>query len=386
MRHYEIGIDNQELSWREHLFSEMISEPELSLEPIFNNHGKSFFTIVPDSEVNWNWSDWEYAEKILHYGGSKAKNFDVVKHHETPSAFLYDLTGAETLEIIFRGEQEQTGAVKQRFTDKIYEKHIKFEMQNEGVVVKIGGELSTENLFIERYELHGTQNLRWVDTSKFYKAQYLIPKEPYAEYLVVIKHIGRRRKLLKCITFIPNELIRTSRDERKKLKAIVEGTQNNYRTGASETKSWEEWIENWSHISREKFLKLVDLACRNLNLEKQEACEMVQHYPTGLNRALVLHFLGCPYIATKWWSIKSLNDGDFVTAVGNLKKGFAAMLAAMPTLEEKLWLIIEAENDCLGQAVKNVENLKLPTLRRELHLLVMRREAVRAREARKNVN
>ncbi|HEX8370728.1 MAG TPA: hypothetical protein VF604_19440 [Pyrinomonadaceae bacterium] len=397
MRHFEIGLDNQRLSWQEHLFSDVVREmgdlSDLISEPVFDHSGKSIFTIVPETEVSWDWNDWEYAEKIVHYGKTQAAKSQVIKYPEKSSAQLNgQASAAISLEIVFYGEQEQTGAVKQHLSDKYYADNIGFEMRGNAIIVGVKGGLSTENLIAEKYGKHGLQQKKKINAWKFGgRPQVLIPAQPFGEFLVVVKQIGQKRKMLQCkaIGVVGrNETgwIKPTLDEVRELKAIVEGAvraDGLNQALSAKAPDWDEWLDNWSRISQEKFLRLAQMAGRKLNLAEQEARRLTQHHPTGLCRALVLHALDCPYFRRGWWKIEALDRDDFLTSVGSLKKGLVEILASMPTLEGKIWAIKEAENDCLPQAIRNVKDFRLPVLRRELHLLEKRRNAVRDREGRR---
>jgi hypothetical protein len=388
VQHFEIGLDNQGLAWREHLFSNRMREVgdafDLIWEPIFDRSaGKDIFSIVQEKEVKWNWDDWEYAKKTFS-GGKKIILESRIKRSESSSVQLSGTAGADTLEVTLYNEQGQgqTVAVKQRLSDKVYENNIRFVMRNRDFLVIVEGGLPTENLLVEKYGLVRTQELeRRGRASRFGDGnKTVVPIDPFAEYLTVVKQIGQKRKMLQYSVFNGSELIPRSDWEREKLRAEIEGAPAASREASAKARNWDEWLDNWCGISQRRFLNLVLTACRKLNLSEAEARQMAQHYPTGLNRALVLHSLGCPFIKTKYWSVEDLNAGeDFLSSVGAIKKGLAKILEAMPTIEEKLWAIKEAENDCLEQALKNVTDVRLPVLRRELHLLEKRRNAVNVR-------
>ncbi|MDQ3801750.1 MAG: hypothetical protein M3384_20185, partial [Acidobacteriota bacterium] len=357
MQHVEIGLDNQGLAWREHLFSDKMREIgdafDLIWEPIFDqSDGKNVFSIVPETEVKWNWGDWEYAKKTFSSGKTIVSE-SRMKYPENSAVQLIGAAGAATLEVTLYNErgQGQTAAVKQHLSDKVYENNINFGMRGRDLLVIVGGGMSAENLLVEKYNLVKTQQLERVFASGFRGGnRIVIPDNPFGEYLAVVKQTGQKRKMLKCSAFNGNgsELIPISDEERKKLKVKIEGAPLPTQTASAKTRSWDEWLDNWCGISQERFLRLVKTACRKLNLAETEARRLAQHYPTGLNRALVLHLLGCPFIKTKYWSVEDLNKGeDFLTSVGAVKKDLARILEAMPTIEEKLWAIKEAENDCL---------------------------------------
>lgn len=393
MTHFEVGINNQTLLWQPHFLSKLCERETDSLidEPTLNpTNAKTPFEIAREKGISWRWSGWQKAKLKLFDADNniRLKPLDTADADEIRFA---DCSNAAQIELKLEDAQGNTSAIKMLLpiVMRIGAVEILKDQRKNSVVIRVTGKTKVNDLQIEKL----------LPRSPFYRNGIFTLPEKEQQISLRLKEVGIRmfepfflvvsipadegRKILRCVAIDDfGDLIFEDdipENELKRLRLWTEGTKTAQKRKHQPT--FNDWLDNWTKFSRDKFVKLKEMSENDLKIPKDDAENYLQNYPTGLLRCLMLKKLGCDWVTGNLnRSLKTLNQGDFFNAIKTAEPVLSGVLDYLPNNAEIiLWAVRNARHPLLVDAVRNTGDRVIKGLERELHLLEMRASGISAR-------
>jgi len=388
--HREIGMDGQKLWWREHVFSDLLRTkgcPDLSLEPVLNPVGEEArlkFTFEPEEKIAWQWQDWSRAEILAR----RVSGEEVTETRRTPGRSTIELNQLDAtgeIEMVLHDGHGVTQGIRCRIAAVMPSNEISFEQWDQLLVVSASRGLQTQNLHVMKIRERQAGPTQWGSIASFDgKNIVLAPLEGLGRGPVAIfRQNGTHRRLLALRQIAGGDLHRGALDKAEWLR--IEQWLNHGNAGQVAStpirSSWENWLNNWTELSRRRLCLLHQMAVSQLSLDALSLSSHLQVHPTGFSRCLIYRQLDCKW-ARQPTCIPLLDEGELLAATGRVFPSLHSSLDRSLSLEEKLWAIQRGENLQIADVMTEAAGHGVPGLRRALHLAEKRAEAIKARNLR----
>lgn len=397
----EIGRDGRGLLWRPHLLTdamEACGADALAREPVLLKRGDPAITpfkVSSDGEgLSWKWGQWK---KLQIAGGrGDARTYLAAQR---PSVKWADLPPGDTFELTFyAADDEARGVVMVEMPRTVaFGRDVKFVQRGRDVVVNLLNRVERgERVHVEVLEPGQTLNAalgqgairRGVITFRPGETAVRLPLTPFT-IIAAVRHLGGRRELLGYVSYNgsdpvvePNLSLAMDAKLLEKVRGWVGEGKGAPQPQESEYQPTpEEWPDNWPQTSRARLARLAEQAVARLGLSAAEAGRLLCNHPAGLARLVVLAVCGYKHPSAEQ-GVRGLDEGSFQAALGSLTPHLAAALPSLASPDEKSWAVRHAHSPCLEGAAAWVGGQGVPALRRALHLLEIRADAVAAWERR----
>jgi hypothetical protein len=342
------------------------------------------FRFEAEQEVAWQWQDWSRAEIIFcKVSGERLR--ESRRAPAKPSIELNQLGETAEIEVHLHDDHGTTQGVRCRVAAVMPSADISFEQQDNLLLIRANAGLQTQNIQVVKLQDRQEGPRPWGPRVSFGgKNMVSTSVRDFARGAVaVFLQNGTHRRLL-ALRYIGGGELYPGRPSRTEWMTIEQclNRGNSRRTSSSTVlPSWENWLNNWTELSRRRLNLLRQTAARQSGLDATMLGQTLHDNPTGFSRCLIYRQLDCEWAGQSTY-IPLLDEGELLTATGRVFPDLNSILQRTLSLEEKLWAIQRGQNLQVVEAMTEAAGRGLPSLRRSLHLAEKRAEAIKARNLR----